>query len=134
MYKKGAIESATMLTMISIAVLLVYFAVGTAIMSLIIGAAISSGQLITGGVVGILAFIFGIMFLIGLLWIILGYLLVYEPLRHGRPEAAQTPALILGIVEIIFAGIIPGILLILAYSRIGSAIVYKEMEKRKGEI
>ncbi len=43
------------------------------------------------------------------------YVLVYRPLKDGRVEEALTPALVLGILALLFAGIIPGILLIIAY-------------------
>lgn len=130
MYKKGAAESAVMLTLASIIVLIVYFILGVVIFTVIFGITMPSGMPLGGSFPGVMAFVFGILFIIGLVWILLNYMMVYEPLRHGKPEAAETPALILGIVELIFAGLIPGILLILAYSRIGSAIVYKQMQEK----
>ena len=102
MYKKGAAESAVMLTLASIIVLIVYFILGVVIFTVIFGITMPSGMPLGGSFPGVMAFVFGILFIIGLVWILLNYMMVYEPLRHGKPEAAETPALILGIVELIF--------------------------------
>ncbi len=52
---------------------------------------------------------------IAALFPLLIYFLVYRPLKEERVEDALTPALALGILTLIFAGIIPGIILLVAY-------------------
>ncbi len=51
----------------------------------------------------------------GLIWLILNYALVYKPLTIGRVQAAKNPALILGVLQLFFAGLIPGICLLIAW-------------------
>ena len=65
----------------------------------------------TGFFVGFLvaAGIFAVVFLL------LTYFLVYKPLKHEQVERALTPALVLGIIALVFGGVIVGILLIVAY-------------------
>ncbi len=65
----------------------------------------------TGLFVGFLvvAGIFAVVFLL------LTYFLVYKPLKHEQVERALTPALVLGIIALVFGGVIVGILLIVAY-------------------
>ncbi len=62
-------------------------------------------------------FLLAILFSVGFTVLVLRffYVLVYRPLKEGRVEEALTPALVLGILGLFFAGLIPGILLILAY-------------------
>ncbi|MCL6002522.1 MAG: hypothetical protein M1556_02615 [Candidatus Thermoplasmatota archaeon] len=55
---------------------------------------------------------------IGLLWILLDYFLIYKKLKTERVKEAETPAIVLGIIQLIFGGLIPGILLIIAYVKI----------------
>jgi hypothetical protein len=68
---------------------------------------------------GIFALVFGIMFVVSIVWIVLDYLLVYRNLSSAATIAnAKTPALVLGIIQLVFGGFIPGILLIAAYLKI----------------
>ncbi len=86
--------------------------------------------MIVGGVLSLLFFFFVAFFFVPVGFFLLAilisggltalflrffYVLVYRPLKDGRVEEALTPALVLGILALLFAGIIPGILLILAY-------------------
>lgn len=54
------------------------------------------------------------------IFMLLDYLLVYEPLTKGDGERAETPALILGIIQVIpfIGGVIPGLLLIFTWIKI----------------
>ena len=52
---------------------------------------------------------------LGVVFLILTYFLVYKPLKHEQVERALTPALVLGIIALVFGGVIVGILLIIAY-------------------
>ncbi|MBX8634396.1 MAG: hypothetical protein M1422_02945 [Candidatus Thermoplasmatota archaeon] len=67
---------------------------------------------------GIVGSFFGVIFLIGLLWILLDYFLIYKKLAEEKVGDAETPALVLGIIQLLFGGIITGILLIVAYVKI----------------
>ena len=66
--------------------------------------------------------LFSGFFLIGLVWILLDYFLVYKRLESGNVREAETPALVLGILHLLFGGIISGILLIIAYTKIGDSL------------
>lgn len=78
---------------------------------------------------GLLAFVFSISFLVSILWIALDYYLVYRNLGSTSTIAsAKTPSIVLGVVQLIFGGVIPGILLIVAYIKIGDSM------QRRGQI
>lgn len=49
------------------------------------------------------------------------YTLSYQRIRRDEFQAAQTPTLVLGILSL-FAGIVPGILYIIAYVKLGDAV------------
>ncbi len=61
---------------------------------------------------------FIILVLIGFVWIILDYYMVYKRLSEGLVADAETPSLVLGILQLVFGLVIPGILLIIAYIKI----------------
>ena len=72
---------------------------------------------------GFFPFMFGFGFLISIIWIALDYFLIYKNLfSPANVPSARTPALILGIIQLLFAGFIPGILLIIAYVKIGDSM------------
>ena len=71
---------------------------------------------------GLFFLLFSGFFLIGLVWILLDYFLVYKRLESGNVREAETPALVLGILQLLFGGIISGILLIIAYTKIGDSL------------
>jgi hypothetical protein len=58
---------------------------------------------------------------IGVLWIALVYLLSYKPASDGNYVGARTPTLVFGILSLLTAGIISGILYIVAYAKLGDA-------------
>ncbi len=70
---------------------------------------ISLGFLLLG--VLVVAGIFAVFFLL------LTTFLVYKPLKHEQVERALTPALVLGIIALVFGGVIVGILLVIAYAK-----------------
>jgi hypothetical protein len=74
----------------------------------------TSAPVFLGAFGGVLAIIFSG----GLLWLLLDYFLVYRKLAEERVKEAETPSLVLGILQLLFGGIIPGILLIIAYVKI----------------
>lgn len=63
--------------------------------------------------------VLGVGFLISIVWMALDYLLVYRNLLSSATVVdARTPSIVLGIVQLISGGVIPGILMILAYFKI----------------
>ena len=71
---------------------------------------------------GIIAIVFSAALAIGILWIALDYFLVYKRLKEEKVREAKTPTLVLGIIQLIFGGLIPGILLIVAYVKIKDSL------------
>ncbi len=71
---------------------------------------------------GIIAIVFSAALAIGILWIVLDYFLVYKRLKEEKVREAKTPTLVLGIIQLIFGGLIPGILLIVAYVKIKDSL------------
>jgi hypothetical protein len=77
---------------------------------------------------GIFFTVFAIGFVISIIWIALDYFLVYRNLGSAITiPNARTPALVLGIIQLIFGGLIPGILLIVAYLKIGDSVRDREV-------
>jgi hypothetical protein len=78
---------------------------------------------VPGFTFGIVGLIFAIGFLISIIWMALDYFLIYRNLATQNTVAsARTPALVLGILQLIFGGLIPGILLIAAYVKVGDSM------------
>jgi len=72
---------------------------------------------------GIVGLIFGVGFAISIVWIALDYFLVYVNLQtQANVPRARTPALVLGIIQLLTGGLIPGILLLIAYVKIGDSM------------
>ena len=75
-------------------------------------------------ILNVIGLAFGLLFLplaiLPFIFMILDYVLVYEPLNSGHPERAEGPALILGIVQTIpfIGGVVPGLLLIISWIKI----------------
>ena len=65
-------------------------------------------------IVGILA----VIFLIGILWLVLDYVMVYRRIVEGRADQAETPALVMGILQLLFGGVVPGIFLLIAWLKL----------------
>ncbi len=126
-------STAKTLTLVAIILQLVFFAIG-AVAMVVVAAYFSVGRVVTssGGVVTtttvnssaptIALVVFSIFFLIGLLWILLDYFLVYKNLALEKVKESEVPSLILGIIQLILAGVIPGILLIIAYVKIRDSL------------
>ena len=126
-------STAKTLTLVAIILQLVFFAIG-AVSIVGVAAYFSVGRVVTssGGVVTtttvnssaptIALVVFSIFFLIGLLWILLDYFLVYKNLALEKVKESEVPSLILGIIQLILAGVIPGILLIIAYVKIRDSL------------
>lgn len=66
------------------------------------------------------SFFFLFLAIIPFIFIVLNYFFIYKPLSEGRGSDAETPTLVLAILQIIpfIGGIIPGILLLIAWVKI----------------
>lgn len=77
-------------------------------------------------ILDVLGFLFGLFFLplviLPFIFMVLNYVLIYSRIKEGHAEMALTPALVLGILELIFGGVVPGILLIICYVKINDGI------------
>lgn len=60
-----------------------------------------------------------------LLWILLDYFLLYRKIVEDRLEEIESTALVLGIIQLIFGGVVAGILILVAHGRISSSINYR---------
>lgn len=92
-----------------------------------------NGDLETARTLALIALIFNVIgFLFALitivlaiipfLWMLLDYFLVYKPLTENSPESAETPALVLGILQILTLDFISGILLVVAWVKVRDGI------------
>lgn len=106
-------STAKTLTLVAIIIQVIFFVIGIVAIAGLAIVASTSGVPLLGA-----AGAFGILFLVGLIWILLDYFLVYKPLAEERVEEAQTPSIVLGIIQLIIGGVITGILLIVAYVKI----------------
>ncbi len=59
---------------------------------------------------------------IGLLWVILVWVFSYARVREGDYQGARTPTLVFAILSLISFALIPGVLFIIAYAKLGDAI------------
>lgn len=75
-----------------------------------------------GIAMGIAAMI--VLFMTGFasIWIILDYVLVYARLTPERFQEAESSSMIMGILQILFGGVISGILLLVAHGKIVRAV------------
>ena len=137
-------NTAKTLTLVAIVLQLIFFAIGVVItFSLLtffavarVTTTMSNGTYISYPTspllgLGIAAIVFSIFFLIGLVWILLDYFLVYKKLLLEKIREAEMPSLVLGIVQLIFGGVISGILLIIAYVKIRDSLERSVRESQK---
>lgn len=75
---------------------------------------------------GSIFIIFAVFGSIGLIWVFLDYFLVYSPISKGDIQRSETSALILSILQILFGGVIPGILLLVAWVKIKDSMKRQE--------
>lgn len=74
---------------------------------------------------GIFFFFFAFFAIIGILWIFLDYFLIYKPLSNGQVHRTETSALVLSILQIFFGGVLPGILLLIAWIKIRDSLRFQ---------
>lgn len=83
--------------------------------------------------VGVGLFLAGIWLVFGLidfLFLYLVYTLCYRRTRNGEYEEAKTPTIVFGILSLIFAGVIPGILYIIAWVKLGDAAREQQQQRQ----
>jgi zinc-ribbon domain len=135
-------ESSATKTLVLIAMIAqgVIFVVAIAVASLFLsfvgtggGITVTDGNtnataLFSGPVGGSLAFGFVVLifvtgFFLSAVWIVLDFLLVYRNLdTASNIERARAPSLILGVIQLVGGGVVPGLLLLFAYLKIGDWI------------
>ncbi len=120
-------STAKTLTLVAIILQAVFFVIGIfALLFVIAFVAVPAGPggsqtVVTPAIsLGGLIFLYG--FALGILWILLEYFLIYKKLSEEKVKEAETPAIVLGIITLIFGGIITGILLIVAYVKIRDSL------------
>lgn len=125
---RSDLDTAVTLTLIALILEVVFLAIGVLVLAfflfaLAVGFSVSgptaafSLALQVAVPLGVLAplLFFAALGVLSILWVVLTYVLVYQRLRRGQVEEALTPALVLGILTLVFGGTIPGILLVIAY-------------------
>lgn len=125
-------ESAKTLTLVAIIIEAVFSLLLTVYFLVILGltAAVSSGPGFPGLGLAFL-FIIGLIFgLIGLLWVLLDYFLVYKRILEENIASARDTSLILGIIQLILGGVVPGILLIVAYTQLSNSMSRSEFRQQ----
>lgn len=124
-------STAKTLTLVAIILQAVLFVAGLFIIIGLFAFAATSTTIGPGGTtttmaplagIGLLGAIFAIVLAIGIIWILLEYFLIYKKLAEEKVAEAETPAIVLGIITLIFGGILTGILLIIAYVKIRDSI------------
>ena len=122
-------SSAKTLTLVAIILQSLFFIVGLIItitfLALFLGSTAGAGSVTASFPavgLGLFGSVFAFGFAIGFIWILLEYFLVYKKLSEERVTEAETPALVLGVITLLFGGIITGILLIIAYVKIRDSI------------
>ncbi len=118
---RSDLDSARTLAVVALILEIAFLAIGVIILLVVLVGGVftftpGAGQVATPMVAfAPILFFFALAGILGVLWILLTYLLVYVPLREGQVERALTPTLVIAILTLIFGGLIPGILLIVAY-------------------
>jgi len=128
-------RTAKTLTLVALLLQTVFFVIGILVVTALIAISLSSFVQTTGpggqtttlstapsGFFAFFGIVLGFIFLIGFLWILLDYFLIYRRLAKGDVKGAETPSLVLGIIQLIFGGVITGILLIIAYVKINDSL------------
>ena len=91
----------------------------------LIGLGIGALTAIAFPFLGIFYIVLGALLLV---WLALVWLFSYKPVQEGRYQAARTPTLIFAILSIItLYGIIPGVLYLIAYVKLGDAVREQQM-------
>lgn len=141
----GDASTARTLTLVAIIVQIVFFVIG---LFVLVGLALftavtavpSSGVQVFSGTTttifsnnqapavffptfGLISLVFVFGFAVSIIWILLDYFLIYNNLKfQSTVSRARTPSFVLGVIQLIFGGLIPGILLIIAYVKIGDSM------------
>lgn len=128
-------ESARTLTLVAIILQVIFLFVGVALIGGVLALAFTStpSGVPANFMPSIFVLVFGAIFLVGILWIVLDYVLIYAPLGRGEVTRAEGPALALSIIQLVFGGIITGILLIIAWVKIKDSVRNQNMRESPGQ-
>jgi hypothetical protein len=113
-------------------------AAGTAKVLIIVGLILQAIEVVvfTLLALGLAVFLIGIIFLpfaiIGIIWIVLVYLFSYRRVSDGDYEGARTPTLVFAILSLITFNLISGVLYIIGYVEIGTAIQQQATAQAQG--
>ncbi len=110
---RADLNTATSLTLAALILEAVFLGIGILLLVVFLPfiASLQTGPISSIFLVG-LGVVAGI---VGVVFLLLTYFLVYKRLKDEQVERALTPALVLGIITLVFVGVISGILLIVAY-------------------
>ncbi len=117
---RADLDTAVTLTLVALILEVVFLAIGILVFAVfvLLGSfplqmGMPGFSISVGFFVGLLV-VFGI---VGVVFLLLLYFLVYKRLKDEQVESALTPALVLGIIALVLVGVISGILLIVAYMK-----------------
>ena len=111
---RADLDTAVTLTLVALILEAVFLAIGVLLLVVFLPfiAALQTGMPISSiFFVGL----FVVAGIVGVLFLLLTYFLVYKRLKDRQVQRALTPALVLGIIALVLVGVISGILLIVAY-------------------
>ncbi|MDA8054894.1 MAG: hypothetical protein M0Z77_04495 [Thermoplasmatales archaeon] len=122
----GDASTAKTLTLVAMVFQAIFFVIGIfEVIAVIAVFSLTARIVATPGYNGplvIISLVFSVALLMGILWIALDYFLVYKRLATEMVQEAKTPSIVLGIIQLIFGGLVPGILLIIAYVKIRDSL------------
>lgn len=125
---KTLVIAAVIVQLILTLVAFAYFAAFSALFFTAIPPAGTPGGVPGGVTFNPLSLLLGIgtvFLVIGILWVVLDYFLIYKKIAQGHVEGTDTTSLVLGILQLIFGGLVSGIILLIAHGKITSSINYR---------
>ncbi len=113
---RADLDTAITLTLVALILEAVFLAIGVLLLVVFLPfiAALQTGMPISSI---FLVGLFVVAGIVGVLFLLLTYFLVYKRLKDEQVQRALTPALVLGIIALVLVGVISGILLIVAYMK-----------------
>ncbi len=110
---RADLDTAITLTLVALILEAVFLAIGVLLVAVFLPfiATLQTGPISSIFLVGLVA----VAGIVGVVFLLLTYFLVYKRLKDEQVESALTPALVLGIIALVLVGVISGILLIVAY-------------------
>jgi hypothetical protein len=82
-----------------------------------------AGSEISSFVTSLLLAFYSIAIIVQAVWIVADYFLIFTRFRTREAmDSTRSPTLVLGILQLIFGGVVPGILLLVAHSKVGDSM------------